>query len=294
MSRANISATSARTMGVRKGTEQPVRRAPRGAEKVTVPFPDAWADAWDSYEYTKLAEGQSPNSVRTRRSSVLRLARMYSDREPEKITRRDIERHITAMRKTLKPATVFGAFHDLRSFFGWLAQETRAANIMDGMKHKTPGMADVPVLSEAQLKALLGSCKGEGIIALRDKAIILLFLETGIRRMDLQNLMLSDVNLKEGTCYIRRGKGGRPRVAIFGPATSDALSEVPARGESHQGKALGRRRFPAVPVKVRRRTGVRGSGGHAEGPGERSRNPGHAPAPAPACLGALLIGRARG
>ena len=30
-----------------------------------VPFPDAWADAWDSYEYTKLAEGQSPNSVRT-------------------------------------------------------------------------------------------------------------------------------------------------------------------------------------------------------------------------------------
>jgi integrase/recombinase XerC len=118
---------------------------------------------------------------------------------------------------------VFGAFHDLKSFFGWLAQDTRAANIMDGMKHRTPGMADVPVLSEAQLKALLGSCKGEGIIALRDKAIILLFLETGIRRMELQKLMLSDVNLKEGTCYIRRGKGGRPRVAIFGPATSDAL-----------------------------------------------------------------------
>jgi site-specific recombinase XerD len=190
---------------------------------VTVPFPGTWADAWDSYEYTKLAEGQSPNSVRTRRSSVLRLAQAYPGHEPEKITRRDIERHITAMRKTLKPATVFGAFHDLKSFFGWLAQDTRAANIMDGMKIKTPGMADVPVLSEAQLKALLGSCKGEGVIALRDKSIILMFLETGMRRMELTKLMLSDVSLKEGTAYIRRGKGGRPRVVIFGPATSDAL-----------------------------------------------------------------------
>ena len=173
---------------------------------MTVPFPNAWADAWDSYEYAKTAEGQSPNSVRTRRSSVLRLARAYPDREPETITRRDIERHITAIRKRLKPVTVFSAFHDLRSFFGWLAQDARTANIMEGMKIKTPGMADVPVLSEAELRALIGACKGDGIIALRDKAIILLFLETGIRRMELTNLMLSDVNIKEGTCYIRRGK----------------------------------------------------------------------------------------
>jgi hypothetical protein len=82
MSRANISTSSGRTLGGRKGTEHHVRRA-RGAEKVTVPFPDAW----DSYEYTKLAEGQSPNSVRTRRSSVLRLAKQYPGREPDKITR---------------------------------------------------------------------------------------------------------------------------------------------------------------------------------------------------------------
>jgi hypothetical protein len=120
MSRANISDSPGRTIGARKGTEPPVRRAARGAEKVTVPFPDAWADAWDSYEYTKLAEGQSPNSTRTRISSVLRLAKVYPDRDPEQLTVRDIERHITVMQKKLKPATVFAAFHDLKSFFGWL------------------------------------------------------------------------------------------------------------------------------------------------------------------------------
>ena len=56
MSRANLSATS----GVRPtpGRERSNLSAAHyeGAEKVTVPFPDAGADAWDSYEYTKLAE----------------------------------------------------------------------------------------------------------------------------------------------------------------------------------------------------------------------------------------------
>jgi len=38
---------------------------------VTVPFPDAWADTWDSYDYAELTRGHSPKSVRTRRTSVL-------------------------------------------------------------------------------------------------------------------------------------------------------------------------------------------------------------------------------
>ena len=73
-------------------------RKQRGAEKLPEEFPNTWADAWDGYEYTMLAEGQSTNSTRTRRSSVLRLAKAYPRQEPETLTRRDIERHITGVR----------------------------------------------------------------------------------------------------------------------------------------------------------------------------------------------------
>jgi hypothetical protein len=41
-----------------KGTETPQYRAPRGAQQVTVPFPDAWADAWESYEFAEETCGQ--------------------------------------------------------------------------------------------------------------------------------------------------------------------------------------------------------------------------------------------
>src|SRR6516162_8480093 len=64
-------------------------RKQRGAEKLPEEFPNTWADAWDGYEYTMLAEGQSTNSTRTRRSSVLRLAKAYPSQEPETLTRRD-------------------------------------------------------------------------------------------------------------------------------------------------------------------------------------------------------------
>jgi len=99
-------------------------RKQRGAEKLPEEFPNTWADAWDGYEYTMLAEGQSTNSTRTRRSSVLRLAKAYPRQEPETLTRRDIERHITGVRKHLQPVTVFNAFYDLKSFFEWLANDT--------------------------------------------------------------------------------------------------------------------------------------------------------------------------
>lgn len=193
---------------------------------MTVPFPDTWADAWEDYEYAKESGGQSRKTISTRRTSVLRLAKAYPDRDPQSLTRRDLERHITLIRKTLAPQTVYGSFHDLRSFFGWLAEHMGrkpADSIMAGMTCKTPEVKLVPVLTAEQLKALIRTCKGDGFIDARDHAIITMLLETGMRRSELQNLKMSDVDLKACSAFIRRGKGGKARITIFGQVTSLAL-----------------------------------------------------------------------
>lgn len=201
----------------------------RGAKKLTTPLPSPWRDAWDGYEYCMEAAGQSRKSISTRRTSVLRLAKAYPARDPETLTRRDIERHLTEIRKTLADQTVFGSFNDLRSFFSWLAQDTKTENIMDGMRAKTPEIKDVPVLTVEQIKALLGTCKGDGVIALRDRAVILMMIESGVRRMELTGLgdapgfWMSDVDFKAGSAFVRKGKGGKARLVVFGPATADAL-----------------------------------------------------------------------
>jgi len=58
----------------------------------------------------------------------------------------------------------------------------------------------------------------------RDLAIISLFLGTGIRRSELVNLDLNDVNLKRGTVKVIR-KGGDQQLVEIGPDVAKALKE---------------------------------------------------------------------
>jgi hypothetical protein len=62
---------AADTIDSRNGWETPAHRAPQGAQKVAVPFPDAWVDAWDSYEYAELTDVSE---------QVLKLERQAADR----------------------------------------------------------------------------------------------------------------------------------------------------------------------------------------------------------------------
>jgi len=60
-------------------------------------------------------------------------------------------------------------------------------------------------------------------VGLRDRAMMEFLYSTGIRRSELCNLLLGDVDFRAGTAFIRRGKGGRDRVI---PAGERALSWV--------------------------------------------------------------------
>ena len=78
--------------------------------------------------------------------------------------------------------------------------------------------------------ALLATCDGTGFEARRDMAILRLFLDTGMRRTELANLTLADVDLKKGTragdgtnTAVVMGKGQRPRACPFGRKTAQAI-----------------------------------------------------------------------
>jgi integrase len=46
--------------------------------------------------------------------------------------------------------------------------------------------------------------------------VILGLLDTGARAQEYLNLNLADVDLANGSLLIRKGKGGKPRVAFLG------------------------------------------------------------------------------
>ena len=53
-------------------------------------------------------------------------------------------------------------------------------------------------------------------IGLRDRAILEVFYSTGIRRMELVNLHLTDIDADRGTLLVRQGKGRKDRMIPIG------------------------------------------------------------------------------
>lgn len=82
----------------------------------------------------------------------------------------------------------------------------------------------VPVLSDADLKALFGACSGSGFDDIRDTAILRLLADTGMRRAEVTGLAVKDVDWDQEVAYVV-GKGARPRACPFGAKTAKALDK---------------------------------------------------------------------
>ncbi|UXK12774.1 site-specific tyrosine recombinase XerC [Erwinia pyrifoliae] len=116
------------------------------------------------------------------------------------------------------------------------------------------------VFSEAETRRVLQSLDAGTPPGLRNRAILELLWSTGIRRSELANLLLSDVDAVRGVVNVRRGKGGRDRVVPVGHTAliwlgrylKDVRPRLAQRFDSghlfisHKGTGLGRSTLTAM------------------------------------------------
>ena len=76
----------------------------------------------------------------------------------------------------------------------------------------------LPILSADQVRMVIKACRSK-----RDKAVILLLVDTGLRRSEMINLNWSDVDMVSGLARVNRGKGGKARSVVLGATTRRAL-----------------------------------------------------------------------
>ncbi|MGH8548113.1 MAG: tyrosine recombinase XerC, partial [Methylococcales bacterium] len=79
-------------------------------------------------------------------------------------------------------------------------------------------------LDHDQIAGLMNSAP-ESILEQRDLAIWELFYSSGLRLSELANLNLEDVDLKQGSLLVKRGKGGKSRVLPVGRLAIDAIQD---------------------------------------------------------------------
>jgi integrase/recombinase XerD len=70
--------------------------------------------------------------------------------------------------------------------------------------------------------ALLATC-GVDFSGTRDKAAILVLLDTGARAQEFLDLNLEDIDLATGSVLIRKGKGRKPRMVFIGRKSRRAI-----------------------------------------------------------------------
>jgi site-specific recombinase XerD len=139
------------------------------------------------------------------------------------ITREHIEHFLADLFDHTKPATVAKHYRTLQQLFKFLVDDGEIpSSPMERMSPPSVPEQPVPILTDGQLARLLDVCKGTTFENTRDRAIIRLFIDTGIRASELVGLTLDDVDLAAQLAYVE-GKGGRDRAVPYGIRTADAL-----------------------------------------------------------------------
>ena len=144
-------------------------------------------------------------------------------------------------------------FRETRAFFSWRRRmDYCARSPFEGIPNVKVEQKVIQPLSEAEIHALLAMCDPTDECGCRNRAIILLFLDTGMRYAELHGLTLDDVDWTARRIHIRHGKGRKQRVVPFGDGPADALR---AYVDAFRGEAPGalfltipRRRQPRRPM----------------------------------------------
>jgi integrase/recombinase XerD len=206
------------------------------------------------FEQYKAAEGLSPNTLIAYTQHLKLWLEYVGDVEVGQMTTQEVRaflawlrteyepRRITGNRQPLSSKTVRNIWVTLSSFFRWASSEFNLPNPMTGVP--APRFEESPVepFSKEQVEVLLKACEFcvearttdrrrftmRRSTARRDRAIILMLLDTGLRASELCALKIGDVDLKTGRVQVKHGVGGgakfkKGRTVFLGKATRGAV-----------------------------------------------------------------------
>ena len=113
----------------------------------------------------------------------------------------------------ISPYTLAKDYRHLRAFWNWCIKEELTTNNPFAKVEKPKPPAKVkPALTPEEVDAILNACAGKEWTRLRDRALILLLLDTGLRIHEAHALTVEDAT--RDTLLIK-GKGGKQRVVFL-------------------------------------------------------------------------------
>lgn len=190
-----------------------------------------------SWELALRAERKSPQTVKSYGDGVRGFLRWCEDNHHTPALERALVTGYVAdlLDGGAEAATARARQLGVRRFSAWLAEEGEIdADPLLGLKAPKLDTKVTESLTDDELRGLLKACAGKDFRDRRDDAIIRLMLETGARAGEVVALGVADVDLPRGVVTIRRGKGGKGRIAPIGAHTARAIDRYLRARRTHR------------------------------------------------------------
>ncbi len=206
-----------------------------------------------SWELALRSERKSPQTIKSYGDGVRGFIRWCDQHGHSPALDRELMKGFVAdlLDGGAEPSTARSRQLGVRRFSAWLTEEGEIDDDpLLGLKAPKLDSKVTDSLTDDELKRLIKACAGKDFRDRRDEAIVRLMAETGMRAGEVTNLSVGDVDLHRGLVTVRRGKGGKGRLAPFGDQTARAidrylrarrthrLSETPALWLGDRGKSL--------------------------------------------------------
>ncbi len=203
---------------------------PRPRRERTVPAagPEKLVVLMEQHLAWMLAQNYSDDTVTTRRSTIGYFLAWCQERgldEPAEITRPILERyqrslfyHRKANGQPLTFRTQNQRLRAVKGFFRWMARQNHILHnpaselLLPRLDIRLPKY----VLTAAEVEQVLQQSDAGTVEGLRDRAMLETFYATAMRRMELVNLKVWDIDQERGTVMIRQGKGKKDRHIPIG------------------------------------------------------------------------------
>ncbi len=192
---------------------------------------DSYIETWlEAFLIDRKAQNMAKGTLNFYKNKLGVFAKYCESQEVKQITQIDpnfIRQYIFYLEsKGHNAGGIHGFYRTLKTFLRWWENEVEPEGWKNPIKKvKAPRVPVEPLdpVNIDDVKAMLEICSKESLLGVRDRAIMLFLLDSGVRASELLSINLEDVNIISGEILVREGKGRKPRYVFIGSKTRKAI-----------------------------------------------------------------------
>jgi site-specific recombinase XerD len=207
------------------------------------------------------ARNLSPRTLELNADVLRRFCEHCGNVAPERLTPDSVLSFLASCGQRTSTAR---RYHEVLRAFGKYLQTIGLPDPAAGIERPKAPLPVIEPLTQEEVEAMLAACP-ETPAGLRDRLLLLLLVDCGLRASEVAALDVRDVDLEERVLLVRCGKGGKPRRVPFGRQTAETLAEwlavrngldSPRLFVSCYGAALDRHGVAGIVDRAAKRAGI--------------------------------------